>query len=103
MIRSNFQHERFFRDRLGLGAVIDTALHELSSRGRSAPLIFVDTADFPDAYALVGRYLTEEDKLRVAVRVFRGEDLIGEFNVTGDEEDLQELTRRILEKTERLL
>jgi hypothetical protein len=105
VLRSNFQHVTLYQDRLGLGNRVNAALNEVSARGRSAPLIFVDTTDFPNAYALVGRYSSdaEADSIQVSVRVFRGAEMIGEFTVTGQASDLSGLASRIVEMTERRL
>lgn len=55
-IRSQFQDEQKFRDVLGLSKKLDEALNETSAKGESAPLLFVDQNEFPEACQFVGRY-----------------------------------------------
>lgn len=48
-----------FNDRL------NGALREISSREQDAPLIFVDTDDFPRSYKLLGRYKVQKKEIIV--------------------------------------
>jgi hypothetical protein len=101
VLRANFQDEELFVDRIGLTRLINEKLREKSALGRSAPLIFVDAAESPAAYSLVGRYRTITGKLQVIVRLFRGEQKVGEFTVSGNPAALEQLTADILQETER--
>ncbi len=101
VIRTNFQHQRRFRDQLGLTARVDQALKLGSDQG--AAFVFVDAAEFAGAYLLVGRYLDSAGRLRVALRLFRDDRDAGSFDVEGDPADLDDLTARVVAEVERRL
>ena len=79
---------------------VNNALREISSRGRSASLIFVDASEFPAAYSFARRYRTITEKLYVLVRLFRGEQKVGEFTVVGNPSALPQLTQELLKTLE---
>jgi len=97
VLRANFQDEERFDDHLSLTQRINQQLRELSARGRKAPLIFVDTAEFPEAYSLAGRYRLAGETLQVTFRLFRGKERVGEFTVSGNPAALEQLAADILQ------
>ena len=98
VLRANFQDERRPRDTLGLAKLVDERLRDASSRGRDAPLVFIDAGEFPDACEIGGRYRVEDGKVAVEVTVFRGEEEIGRFSIDGSADDLEALATRIVDE-----
>src|SRR5207244_424747 len=88
VLRSRFQEEVSFDDLLGLEKRVDEKLRTLSTRGRDAPLVFVEASEFPDAFRLSGRYRLEENKVTVLVNVFQGSKMLAGLSVTGDKRQL---------------
>jgi len=101
VLRSNFQDEDRFIDHLGLTKIINDSLREASFQGRDATLIFVDAIEFPGAYSLAGRSRTSNDSLNVLVRIFKGEEKIGEFTVGDNRNALHQLIANLLQNTEK--
>ncbi len=101
VLRANFQDDERFIDHLGLTTRINNALREISARGRSAPLIFVDASEFPAAYSLAGRYRLIAETLRVKALLFRGDQKVGEFTVAGNLSALEQLATDILSEAEK--
>ena len=96
VIRANFQDDIQFIDHLGLTERVHVALREITARGSDAEFVFVDVAQFPEAYRLVGRYEVESGMIAVSVRVFRGTGQTGMFEVSGSTNDLDDVAERIL-------
>ncbi|MCP4398358.1 MAG: hypothetical protein GY801_13810 [bacterium] len=96
VVKANFQDRQRFRDHLRLTKWVNDALRELSALGRQAPLVFVDTDIFPDAYALVGQYTVAGNRVTVIIGLFRGETEVDQFTVTGDAANLEQLTAEIV-------
>jgi len=101
-LQANFQDEVQLRDSLKLTARVNEALREVSSRGQSATLVYVDTSDFPDAYSVSGLYRVEGSAVTARVSVFRSEKKVGSFTLTGATGDLDKLVAEILSQAERL-
>ncbi|MFN5169965.1 MAG: caspase domain-containing protein [Cyclobacteriaceae bacterium] len=55
-VRSQLIDETKFRDVLGLSRLLDEALNETSAKGESAPLLFVDVAEYPEGCQVSGLY-----------------------------------------------
>ena len=73
-IRSNFQDEDEFEDVLGLSALVDERLNDITARGRHNFLVFVDARYFSSAYRLSGRYSRVADGLELDIRI-RSDDI----------------------------
>jgi len=101
-LQANFQDEVQLRDSLKLTARVNEALRAVSSRGQTATLVYVDTSDFPDAYAVSGLYRVDGSTVTARVSVFRSEKQVGSFTLTGATGDLDKLVGAILSQAERL-
>jgi hypothetical protein len=77
---------------------VDEVLRGASSRGREAPLVFVDAREMPSAYAIAGRYVRKDGRTTVAAALFRGDAEVATFTVEGDEADVPGLARRVVEE-----
>jgi hypothetical protein len=103
VLRTLFQDEEEFTDGLGLGRLIDERLRDRSARGADGRLVFVDARELPGAYNLAGRYRIEGDKVRVTVRLARGEEEGIRFDVEGDKGRAEDLAGRIVAEVEKRL
>lgn len=98
-IRSAFQNEAKLRDDLGLGKKMDEELGEQAQKGKDSPLIFLDAAEFPDAYFISGRYRAEGNNLHVKMILFQNdrevkslEKIFPADNLDGMRKDIMSLT-----------
>ena len=66
-----------------------------ASRGREAPVVFVDAREMPDAYEIAGRYGVEDGQVTVTAVLFRGEEEVASFTVAGPKTELAGLARRL--------
>ena len=101
-LQSTFQDEVQLRDQLKLTGLVNEALREVSSRGQDASLVYVDAAEFPDAYLLAGRYRVEGSRVTAKVSVFKGEKQVGNFTFVDEAGNLDKMTAEIVGKAQRL-
>jgi hypothetical protein len=102
ILRVSFQNEAPpFHDSLALTKLVNDALRNLSARGKEAPLVFIDALEFPDAYALAGRYRIEKERIIVTTYLLRQQEAVGNFTVEGDPSELDHLTQAITRELER--
>jgi len=99
VLRANFQGKKIFGDRLGLSKHVNEQLRDVSSRGRQAPLVFVDATELPSAYRLDARYEVNDDDVKVEAQLSIGDDLKAEFIVEGNKSKLEQLAKEIVEET----
>ena len=91
-VRSAFQNETTFNDDLRLTEKIDRQLTELSnSEGTEQEFMFIDANNFSVAYSLKGRYSKTPSGYLVKVRLFKGDQLVNQFEVLGNPDDLAEM------------
>ncbi len=85
-------------DRLKLSKRLGDELREtsLTAAGHSA-LIYIDATDIPDAYIPYGRYSVSGDSIQVKVRLVRNNEPIATFTVEGHKDDLDALTKKLVE------
>ncbi len=101
--RCSLQDEVKIRDTLGLTRLVNDRLREASAVGRGAGLVFVDTAEFPGAYELAGRYRVKGDAVSVTMTLFRGEKEVASFTVAGGRARLEALAAAITRDLEKRL
>ncbi|MBL7112325.1 MAG: ankyrin repeat domain-containing protein [Bacteroidales bacterium] len=92
-VRSVFQDEDELEDVLGLSAIIDDMLNEISQKGNGKSLIFVNAREFPDSYKLSGLYSQQENKITLKMKI-RSKELSESFIITGA--NMEELKLNIL-------
>ena len=97
-IRSNFQDEFEFDDVLGLSERIDLEFRDHSSRSKSAEIIFVDVNKYPESFSIKGRYSRMDGQVTVQARVFRDREVLGSFEVSGNEGELDQLVDEIIRR-----
>jgi WD40 repeat protein len=103
VLQARFFEKAEFLDVLDLTKEVNERLRMASARGGPAPLVFVDAADFPDAYRLVGQYDVADNKVRVTVNLFQGRVKTTQFETTGTSDDLAELAKQIVATAEKSL
>ena len=88
-VRSSFQNDDTFNDDLRLSDEINTGLKEYSfTREGKVDLIYVDAVRYSEAYSLKGRYKKMQNGYSVDVRLFKGDNFIKKFDVTGEKQEL---------------
>lgn len=97
-IRNNFQDEDSFDDVLGLTPALASYFQQITLQGAQASLIYVDVAEYENAYSMKGRYKQNGDAVEVRGKLFKGKTAKGEFQVTGKKSDLPGLVEAIVEK-----
>ena len=97
-LMTSFQDERRMRDTLGLQKAVEEALRTVASRGREAPLVFVEAREMPGAFEIAGRYRVKDGRVMVTAALFRGEEEVATFTLEGPESDLPGLAERIVEQ-----
>jgi uncharacterized caspase-like protein len=99
VLRTSFiQNDRSFRDKLKLGQAVDLVLREVASRGRAAPIVFVDADEFSNAYLLSGGYTAEGESIVLQVSVSKDDNDVGTFELRGQENALEELATLVVEQ-----
>jgi len=100
VLRSVFQDAELFRDHLTLTQRVNDRWRTVSSRGREAPVIFVDVDDAPEAYSLVGRYQCRNEDVTADVRVFRGGKEVGRYTEHGKKAEADTLAQKIVARAQ---
>lgn len=97
-IRNNFQDETLFDDGLGLTNALKDYLVDQTALG-DATFIYVDVADYDDAWSIKGLYRVNDGAVEVRGRLFKGKTPIGEeFKVPGKKSDLPGLVEAIVDE-----
>ncbi len=99
-VRSTFQSEDDIFDGLGLSGQVDHALSSRKSQGPSDPL-YLDVADYPSAYSIVGRYRVSEQRVSIRVMLMRDAARVAEWQLEGNVRETAALSARILDATTR--
>nr|WP_320013994.1 caspase family protein [uncultured Desulfobacter sp.] len=103
ILQSSFQDEQRFLDHLKLSRRVNDALREVSVRGQDTGFVYVDAADFPDAYSLAGRYWVYGNLVKVRALLFKEDIQKGLIEVAGDITRLNRLAADIITEIERTL
>jgi hypothetical protein len=90
-----------FDDNLGLNKLLNEAFRDISARGRSASLVFVDADEFPQAYKLSGRYKKTDGNVTVTVYLLVEKETKGDFQVKGNIRNKEQLVKDVLKETEK--
>ncbi len=96
ILRTQFQDEDAFTDVIGLGHRVDQQLRDASTRGREAPLVFIDAREFPDAYHLAGRYRIEGRQATITARLVHGVGPSTRFKLSGDPAKVDALAAQVV-------
>ncbi|NVO01358.1 MAG: caspase family protein [Bacteroidetes bacterium] len=100
-LSTSLQESESFDDVLNLDALVDDEFSMHSSKGAKAPIVFLETKDYPDAYRLRGRYeINKKNEIIVKMNLFKGKEKINSFIVNGTKSDLKKLAEDITKKAE---
>jgi len=70
---------------LGLGKKMDEMLNDVSAKGETSPLLFVDVSEYPDGCQLSGLYKQAQGKITFRLnKVCEGKEV--SFNVEAESE-----------------
>jgi len=95
-LRAAFFEQTSFDDVLGLENTVNEAFRELSTRGREAPLVFVEVDEFPEAFRIRGMYTLEDKRVQLEANVFKGKELLGTFELSGNSTDLPTFAEQLI-------
>lgn len=86
-------------DEAGLTRTVSETLFDLRSKGKDAPISFVDAGSYPGAYQISGTYVKEGDLLKVDVYVLKdGNKEVARFPVEGAADQLPALALKMIEQ-----
>jgi len=81
--------------RLSISKLTDESFSEFSSMGKNAPIIFIDSKEFPNSYRLRGQYTIQGNKLSIKTNLFKGKDKIKALDFAGAKDKLPDLIKEI--------
>jgi len=88
-----------YDDNLYLGEKTDEELRELTAKGVKAPLILIETRDFPGAYKIRGQYTSSGDKVNLKVKMFEDKTVIKTIDLSGDKNNIDSLIQKLINET----
>ncbi|MFS4456348.1 caspase family protein [Maribacter sp. 2304DJ31-5] len=74
-VRSTLVNAEDFEDNLGLSELLNQQLSLVSNKGKSSPLVYFDSAKFPNACKISGGYTMRENDISVLLKIRCGESL----------------------------
>jgi len=95
---SSFQNIETFDDNLELGEKSDNHFRELTSKGKKAPLILLETRNFPDAYKIRGQYTVNDDNINLTVKLFNGKKAVKTIELKSPKENIPKLINDLTDK-----
>ncbi|MCD4793249.1 MAG: ankyrin repeat domain-containing protein [Bacteroidales bacterium] len=95
-VLSLFNDADNFDDHLEISEKVDEKLRDLTAKGSDAPLILLETRNFPSAYKLRGQYKVTGDKINLKVNLFKGKDIIQSFEFTGNKNEINIINQKII-------
>ncbi|MEZ5003921.1 MAG: caspase family protein [Chitinophagales bacterium] len=96
-IRSNFLELNEHEDLLGLSEQLDDYFQNISTKGKSANLIYVDVNKFPNAYSIKGIYnLDDKDQVTVSATLRKGEEKLGTIEVKGQKQEMDNVISELI-------
>lgn len=104
-VRANFQDEKKMYDQLNLGKIVNESLRGVTYRAATNPfeawLVYLDVPEFPNSYALNGRYTIKGDEITVSAVLRRGEEEGTVFTVKGAAANVKELAQTLVTETQK--
>jgi WD40 repeat protein/uncharacterized caspase-like protein len=85
-------------DDLDLGKLINAELAALSSKGAESEIVFISSANSPDACRLSGRYIVNGNSVSVTVNIRQNKTNKTKFVLSGTKDKLDELAALIVHK-----
>lgn len=97
--RSEFQNDKFPKDNLGFGVLINKQLTDISARGSESPLAYLPDNTLPESYSIGGKYTVNGNMVLVKVSLFKGADKeLYHFEQTGTIDKLEALAVQVMRK-----
>lgn len=101
-VASSFINEARKRDDLKLSDLINGQLQEITAKGKTAELLFIEAKDYPNSWELSGTYKIEGDTITADCLLFRNEQE-KTFSVKGSKADLPGLVASMLTEVKKLI
>ncbi len=99
ILRPSFQNQVGFKDNLRIGSLLKDRFREAHYalvRGHAkAGLVFVDIDEMPDAILPIGRYIIEDDLVKVTLILYRNDEQVSTLKLEGNKNDLSALAEKI--------
>lgn len=102
VIKSLFMNQTTLKDDLKLTHLLELAFRKETEEGKDADLIYVDVNDYPNGYTLGGLYTTEEEQIKITIRIFQNGEPIADLKIRPTD-DPERLVRYIVREVKRLL
>ncbi|MCB9334245.1 MAG: caspase family protein [Lewinellaceae bacterium] len=103
-IRNNFQDAEDFGDPLDLTAALDDYFRKITLHGAQSNIIYVDVAEYENAYSIKGLYTITGENVALKGRLFKGKSPIGKaFDLSGKKDALTALAEEIIEAVSKML
>jgi len=101
-IKSIFQEEDQFVDKLSVGRTLDNYLQESSSQNKNTTFMYFPVDEFPNAYQVFGRYKMIAGQIHANIKIIKTDtyEAVSSFTLTVDDAKL--LSAGILEKIKEL-
>lgn len=97
-VYSVVQDGNTFDDHLKLSKQLDEKFREISSQGSDAPLILIETRDFPGARKLRGQYQLNGGKLILKVNEFKDKKILNSYEFKGNITELDAIINKLTEE-----
>lgn len=101
-VASSFINEARKRDDLKVSDLINAQLQEITAKGKTAELLFIEAKDYPNAWELSGTYKIEGDTITADCLLFKNEQE-KTFSVKGAKANLPGLVQSILAEVKKLI
>jgi len=95
-VLSLFNDADNFDDHLEVSEKVNEKLRDLTSKGSNAPLILIETHNFPSAFKLRGQYKIEGDNIILKVNLFKRKDVIKSFEFAGNMNEIDAINQKII-------
>ena len=102
VLRAEFQEEELFKDVLGMTERVDELLREASTKGDGVAPVFVDASQGEGAYQLKGRYRIQGDAVEMTVKVFRGNESLGQISARGTRDQPAGLAQSVVAEVSKI-
>lgn len=101
-IKSNFINLQRNRDDLKLSQQLNAYFQGATAKGTGAKYHYVDVSEYKNAYSISGIYNVKAEQITVNGSLFKGEQEVGNFQVEGNKNKLDDIIDQILEKVNQI-
>jgi len=96
-IKSQFFESESLSDIIDLDKKMTTKMEEFNSQGRYAPIIFIESSEFPGSYYFRGMYSLKGNVIKLKANLFKDKDLIQTFELNGQKQNTQLIINNLVD------